>query len=190
MTITVPPRDTRTDRVTYVSSLIKPGDVGGEIGSWEGSFAFYTLLQRQPSKLFLIDPWVGAASDPDGGAQTDDAQNARNNIYANVCKIFSPYPHVVVMRLKSEDASRHFPDAFFDYVYVDGDHSYEGVMRDLGKFFPKVKVGGLIIGDDYGWGRVSDAVNDFVSSQKKNLHWLGDPCAHGREGQFAFRRTR
>jgi len=186
---TLPPRDTRTDRGPYVASLIKPGDIGAEIGSWQGSFAYYTLLPRQPSRLFLIDPWIGAASDPDGGAQTSEAQHARNDIYASVCKIFSPYPNVVVLRMTSEAAAVHFPDAFFDYVYVDGDHSYEGVLIDLNKFFPKVKRGGLIIGDDYGWGKVSVAVQDFLKSHKNETLWLGDPLTPSREGQFAFRRT-
>lgn len=186
----LPPSDTRTARNSYVSSLIKTGDVGAEIGSWQGTFAYYTLLQKQPSKLFLIDPWTGAASDPDRGLQTPEARRARNDIYVEVCRAFAPYPNVVVLRMKSEDAAAHFPDRFFDYVYVDGDHSYEGVTKDLVSFFPKVKPGGLIIGDDYGWGDVSIAVQAFIKSRKDDLLWLGDPLTPQREGQFAFKRNR
>jgi len=92
--------------------------------------------------------------------------------------------------MKSEEAADHFPNSFFDYVYIDGDHSYEGVTRDLASYFPKIKIGGLILGDDYGWGRVSEAVKAFIKTRKDDLLWLGDPLTKQREGQFAFKRNR
>jgi predicted O-methyltransferase YrrM len=47
-------------------------------------------------------------------------------------------------------ASAHmFPDEHFDFVYIDADHSYEGVVRDMKAWWPKVKKGGLFCGDDY-----------------------------------------
>lgn len=40
-----------------------------------------------------------------------------------------------------------------DLLYVDGDHSYEAVCSDMARHGPKVRVGGLVILDDYhrGW---------------------------------------
>ena len=52
-----PPHDGRFARAEFVSSLIKPGDVGAEIGVFAGVFAYHVLLPSQPSKLYLIDPW-------------------------------------------------------------------------------------------------------------------------------------
>ena len=52
-----PPNNGRVERAKYVSSLIKPGDIGAEIGVASGVFAYHVLLQRDPSKLYLIDPW-------------------------------------------------------------------------------------------------------------------------------------
>ncbi|MDP1608682.1 MAG: class I SAM-dependent methyltransferase [Chlamydiales bacterium] len=187
----IPPQDIRTDRAKYVSSLIRPGDVGAEIGVWQGVFAYHTLLQRQPSQLYLIDPWIGGTeSDPDRGHLASEAQRARDQMCENVQQIFAPYPNVRIMRMKSEEAVSSFPDQFFDYVYIDGDHSYDGVMRDLVNYLPKVKVGGLLIGDDYGWGQVSVAVQDFLRAHKNELLWGGDPCKKGREGQFFIKRVR
>jgi hypothetical protein len=61
-----------------------------------------------------------------------------------------------------------FEDAYFDWVYVDGNHSYDYVMRDLQLCRMKVKPGGIIAGDDYTWGEqegfpVKRAVHDFTA---------------------------
>ena len=37
-----------------------------------------------------------------------------------------------------------------DFLYIDADHSYEGVLADLDAWVPHVRSGGLILGDDYG----------------------------------------
>jgi len=174
-----------------VSSLVKPGDVGAEVGVWQGCFSYHTLLPRQPSKLYLIDSWAGdAESDPDRGDQSSSSQLARKHMYEQVQEAFAPYPNVEIIKMKSDEAAACFPDNFFDYVYIDGDHSYEGVMKDLESYFPKVKIGGLIIGDDYGWGRVSVAVQDFLKKYNDRIYWFGDPCVQPREGQYVIRKVR
>ena len=43
----------------------------------------------------------------------------------------------------------NFPKNFFDFVYIDGDHSYKGAKSDLRNYYPKVKRGGVIAGHDY-----------------------------------------
>ena len=50
------PNDGRIARAEYVSSLIKPGDIAAEIGVASGVFAYPVLLQKNPLKLYLIDP--------------------------------------------------------------------------------------------------------------------------------------
>lgn len=188
----IPLKDHRIDRDRFISSLLQPGAVGAEIGVWEGSFAYHTLLQKQPLSLYLIDPWdlCSATSDPDGGKDSQEHRRAREKTYENICEVFSAYPNVHIIKMRSDEAAPSFPDQFFDYIYVDGDHSYQGVMLDLTTYFNKVKIGGLIIGDDYGWGQVSLAVQDFVRVYQDRLTWLGDPYAEGREGQYVIKRMK
>ena len=55
-----------------------------------------------------------------------------------------------------------YPDNHFDIVYIDAAHEYEPVKADIDAWLPKVKVGGIICGDDYvaGWPGVVQAVNE------------------------------
>ena len=51
---------------------------------------------------------------------------------------------------KSPDMSDMFNDDSLDFVFVDGDHSYEGCKADIEAWWPKLKKGGIMSGDDYG----------------------------------------
>ena len=42
-----------------------------------------------------------------------------------------------------------FPDKAYDFVYIDAQHTYEALMRDIGNYLPKIKRGGWIGGHDY-----------------------------------------
>ena len=50
---------------------------------------------------------------------------------------------------RSPDCAEAFESEVFDVIFLDGDHSYEGVKRDLNAWWPKLKSGGLFCGDDY-----------------------------------------
>ena len=179
----IPPNERRVARANYVSSLINPGDVGAEIGVWEGQFAYHVLLQQEPSKLYLIDPWEEYRQ----GRVTQLEMDKR---YERVCDYFKIYENVEIMRLKSEDAVTIFPDDYLDYVYIDGKHSYAAVTRDLANYFPKIKIGGHLIGDDYGWTGIIPAVQDFLKAHQKDCLFLVDPFAGQSGGQFAIKRLK
>jgi predicted O-methyltransferase YrrM len=66
-----------------------------------------------------------------------------------------------------------------DWIYIDGDHSYTGVINDLRNAIKVVKKGGLIIGDDYKWhseedkGGVKKAVKEFIAEQNLKVNQYG-----------------
>jgi hypothetical protein len=78
---------------------------------------------------------------------------------------------VVVHRSCSSDALAGFPDGHLDWIYIDGDHTYDFVWQDLLLAERKIKPGGLIAGDDYGtpgWWEdgVTRAVDAFVRERR------------------------
>lgn len=58
-------------------------------------------------------------------------------------------PNVRHIKLNSHVACEQYEDSSLDGVYIDGDHDYENVVRDVLCWFPKVKVGGWIACHDY-----------------------------------------
>ncbi|CAD7929141.1 unnamed protein product [Amoebophrya sp. A120] len=72
---------------------------------------------------------------------------------------------------RSTTLSTHF---LFDLIFIDGDHSYEGVQRDLAAWYPRLRAGGVLAGHDFDiqWYGVVLAVLEFVQKQNLKL-WLG-----------------
>lgn len=155
-----------------------------EIGVLAGDFSTI-LLESEPSMLFLIDPYEGDIVSGDADGNNLSKYNG-GETYNRLLKKFKDNTNVTVLRTKSDILSI-FPDNYFDLVYIDGDHSYDGVKHDLELARTKVKHGGWICGHDifmnpektknqYDFG-VKKAVFDFI--WKNCLHvsrYFNDGC--------------
>jgi hypothetical protein len=147
------------------------GGIAAEIGVWRGEFSQEILKSTRPRELHLVDPWLFVPSFPKrwyGGVQAK-SQADMDAIHKSVVGRFGASPAVVVHRRKSSEAAKAFPDGYFDWVYIDGDHSYEAVLDDLADWSAKVKRGGMLTGDDYDWKdeagdlSVKRAVDEFAA---------------------------
>lgn len=146
---------------------------GAEIGVAEG-YNSRAICQANPQLIrhYCVDLWDtyyrGYAKLKDRAMQDDAFRQAQENL--------SPYS-VEFIRESSATAHRHIIDASLDYVYIDGDHSYDFVMTDLIWWARKVKPGGIIAGHDYyrfrGAG-VVDAVNDYTRAHQINEWFVTD----------------
>jgi predicted O-methyltransferase YrrM len=60
-----------------------------------------------------------------------------------------------------------------DFVYIDGDHSPEQVYKDACAMMTRMKPGGIILFDDYGWGfrglYTKDGINKFLEEYKERV---------------------
>ncbi|WP_197231395.1 class I SAM-dependent methyltransferase [Novipirellula artificiosorum] len=73
------------------------------------------------------------------------------------------------VRLPSTKATRCFEDGELDFVFIDGDHSYQSVKADLTAWHPKLRPGGILLGHDYDPERfpgVVNAVEGFANQQQ------------------------
>src|SRR5688572_947522 len=137
--------------------MLPRGSVGAEVGVWKGDFSELILRVVRPRELHLIDPWrfevaPGYSSARYGGSKAK-SQADMDAIYSSVTERFGVQVasgRVAVHRSPSADAGGRFEDGFFDWVYIDGNHLYEFVLADLESFYPKVRSGGFLAGDDYG----------------------------------------
>jgi hypothetical protein len=156
--------------------LLPKGGEGLEIGVAEGAFSKVLIETIKPRKLHLVDPWehqTRADYDQDGNNVDDAAQEAR---YRSVVERFAKEIRdgvVAVHRRYSQDVAAEFSDGQFDWIYIDGLHSFDGVQSDLTLYKSKLKPGGVIMGHDYTNNQraqqmqfgVVEAVNEFVERE-------------------------
>jgi cephalosporin hydroxylase len=109
-----------------------------EIGSFAGSSLFLTCkaLKRVEQNL------EGFAIDPGLHPQLKTVlQQVKKDV--NHLQMFS---HDAVIQLRQQfEADGNFPP----FIFVDGDHSYEGVKQDIINYFPLLKSGGIMMFHDY-----------------------------------------
>lgn len=147
-----------------------------EIGVQYG-YNFQEMIKHGPKIAVAVDPWIddGVMARNDGGF----SQKELDRQYKDFIKSVNDKPFVKVYREYSFDAVKDFDDNYFDLVYIDGDHSYEGCLRDIENWYPKVKTGGFLVGDDFReWKRgkiefgVIDAVSEFAGKNYLDVHEL------------------
>ncbi len=154
-----------------VAALIKEHGLrtGIEIGSAFGGNAESMLSRTDISSLTCIDPYEHTPG-------YDDAMNLPQNEFDVLFRMTSDrlkrYGQCRLLRQYSFDAIKEISGQV-DFVYIDADHSYEGVMRDLGDWFFKVRTGGIMMGHDYGHGQfegVKRAVDQFFQRFGWEVH--------------------
>lgn len=135
-------------REDMLRSIIEPKWTLGEVGVFLGDFSAF-MLSLEPVELHLIDPFEGqlVSGDRDGNAiRTCRGDDAFNYVRGR----FEDDKRVSVHRDWSPNGLLQFGREYFDLLYLDGDHTYEGARQDLIAALTRVRAGGYICGHDYG----------------------------------------
>ena len=158
-------------RDEMLSLIPKHGEIA-ELGVFQGDFSAKLLEVCEPSELHLIDKWQGftASADQDGqnGVALQDAITA----YEVLRDCYADDSRVWLHRMLTSQIAQ-FADDYFDFIYVDADHSYDGCMADLLNAAPKVKATGFLGGHDFDSPYVdlvgvTSAVIDFL---RRHADW-------------------
>ena len=56
---------------------------------------------------------------------------------------------IIIDRCSSAIAAEHYLNSYFDFVYIDADHTESAVSMDLRAWWPKVRRGGVLAGHDF-----------------------------------------
>ena len=157
--------DVRADALlSEVASIEK---VGVEIGVYKGHMSARLLSADETLTLYMVDPWAAGG---DSYLTTDDkiaraSQAEHDEHMAQAVERVAWFgDRAKVLRMTSEQASRQFLDGSLDFVFIDGDHSLEGVRLDIACWWPKVRSRGVLSGHDYRSERnygVVQAVHEF-----------------------------
>jgi Methyltransferase domain len=158
-----------------LQAFVPQGGAAIEIGVFKAQFSQAFLQAFAPRLMVLIDPWESVSDDRHRHAWYHVASGQdMAAVYAQVlADLAAPIAEgrVRVHRARSDVVLPGLPDGAFDLVYVDGDHLYDAVLHDLTLGFARLRVGGLLLADDYGqnpqfwWGDdVLRAVRDFLAA--------------------------
>jgi len=127
-----PIRIPRLDRKRLVQHFGEWGlHLGAEIGVDGGTFAEYMFKVISGLELIGVDPWAR-----DGAKPKQAHELLKGKAWTR-------------LHMASEQGAQHVPDLSLDFVYIDGDHTFDHVMLDLILWSRKVRPGGIVAGHDY-----------------------------------------
>lgn len=142
-------------REDMVSQFPRGGKVA-ELGTYRGNFAREILNRNDPSELHIVDL-----------------------VYTYFDQVLASDPRVTCHQGICHEVVATFPDGYFDWIYLDADHSYEGTLREAERAALKVRPGGFLVFNDFAhidpWlGRygVHRAAVDFALKHRWPLRWF------------------
>lgn len=147
------------------------GHAAVEVGSYLGASSCFIAAglakSSDTSKLYCVDTWLNDAMS-EGSLDTFAAFTANTKNYAEVIR---------PLRGNSPDMAKDFAEPI-SFLFIDGDHSYDGVKADVGAWFPKLSPGATVAFHDIGWAEgVRRVVREDVlpratkSGSLPNLFW-------------------
>jgi hypothetical protein len=140
-------------RKTMLKELLPKNSIVAEIGVFTGEFSQYIVDNLEPKKLYSIDPYIsGIGVMGSGNVHGYNMEFFDLEIlYKFVRNRFSQNSNVELCRETSGDFFARIPDGSLDAIYLDGDHAFETVAKELEIARFKVKEGGWIMGHDYAF---------------------------------------
>jgi len=176
-----------------------------EIGSWAGhSTVLWGSVVKGRGKVFCIDTWGGAGNTP----QLRNKDKEILDLFNHNIKTSGLNNTVIPIRGTSDALANVLQNNYFDFVYVDGDHSYSQFKKDLLNYTKKVKLGGIIAGDDLELypnevdidNAIKHCEEDFILDTKTKKYFHPGICTATHEifkdnismknGFWAMRKTR
>lgn len=158
----------------YNRNIGGKGLVGVEIGTFRGISTHAILSFLNIKMLYLIDPYL-KYEEYDEDWIPEHSQTDFNDDYVIAKKRLRKFKDKIeFIKLKSAEAIRIstlIPDDL-DFVYIDGNHAYEYVKEDIELYYPKIKQGGILGGDNFEteFQGVPRAVIEFVDRMNLKLY--------------------
>jgi len=148
--------------------------VGAEIGVANGTTTKKILQYCPEVFLFAVDRWENVEKPDDLGDRLEDENyvgmynwdaEAGFRKFSNNIR---PYKsRVQVLKGDSVEMADQVKDGSLDFIFIDADHSYQGVIRDLAAWVPKLRVGGMLSGHDIHLAGVHRAVSEKIPNYQE-----------------------
>jgi hypothetical protein len=138
--------------------------IGIEIGTGYGCNAIHILHKLNIKRLYCIDPLL-PYTDGDGTFKTNSAIKSEQTR-----RMLSLYDNITFIRKSSSEAVNDIRglNEPIDFVYIDGNHTYEYAIADMQNYYPLLRQNGILAGHDINWFSVRKALMDFCKQNSIN----------------------
>ena len=152
-------------------ALVPPGTEARfvELGVWRGKSAAFLTVEAanslKPITVELVDAWDGRGHP--GEYDAHDTSNLYGEFDANMKPVAGKY---VVTRGDFAEIAALVPDASIDFIFFDGNTDYEGSVKEIRAWLPKLKPTGWMAGHDIHAPGVRQAVTELVPDFKIDIN--------------------
>jgi predicted O-methyltransferase YrrM len=151
-----------------------------EIGAYEGRSAVFMIenaAQHGPLEITCVDTWSGGVEHA-----LIDMSNVEARFDRNIARAKAKFPDVTVTKIKSESSLAMAQliaggqAGSFDVAYIDASHQAPDVLTDAVFAFKLLRIGGIMVFDDYLWHMEAAGQQDLLNMPKPaidafvNLH--------------------
>lgn len=147
-----------------------------EIGSFEGRSACYLIeksTEYNKIELHCIDTWEGGTEHQKGERTEAVMSDVETRFHKNITIAQNNAKHSVDLSVHKKLSSIALAGLIalghgesFDLIYVDGAHQAPDVLTDATMAFQLLRVGGLLIFDDYLWYMEDVGQQDVLNMPK------------------------
>lgn len=155
------------DELAYLATAAKEAKCIVELGSWKGR-STKAMAMVTKGKIYAVDSWRGTPNGDATGVEADarGRDTIKGEFFDNVA---TPHREVVI----PTDCEHAFAGTALkaiagevDFQFIDGDHSYESVKRDILTCLDLAAPGGIISGHDINEPGVQQAVRELLPDAK------------------------
>lgn len=150
------------DELAHLAERAKDAKCIVELGSWKGR-STKALAMQTKGKVYAVDSWNGSTEGDATGMEVEERGRAtiKGEFYDNVATV---HTNVVVTDCEhafAGTALKHVTGEV-DLAFIDGDHSYENVRRDIVTCLDLMAPGGILSGHDFNEPGVEKAVRELL----------------------------
>jgi hypothetical protein len=162
----------RVKRSNWLASMINREEywIGAEVGVLKGNTTAY-LLRNCPTLdvLYAVDMWAVVPPhlqteywrEVHGKISSNRFKAIRNEFNKNV----RPFKdRVIPLCGLSWEMAGGIADGILDFVFIDADHAYTSVRKDILAWAPKLRVGGMLSGHDINLPGVAQATRELCKT--------------------------
>ena len=137
---------------------------GAELGVWKGRTFKHLLNTFDDLRMIGVDLYSAqpSSSGPEKWVTGENGHEWDHDRYyrdlVEFCK--SKNGRGVIIRDYTFNAAKLVEDSSLDFVFIDADHSYDAVKKDIEDWDKKVRDGGIVFGHDIDWPSVKTAVEE------------------------------